>query len=31
MHGYVMDLFAGDGGVSFQCERIGYFSKQWDI
>ena len=31
MHGYVMDLFAGTGGVSYQCERIGYFTKQWDI
>lgn len=27
----MFDLFAGDGGVSFQCERKGYFSKQWDI
>ena len=29
--GYVMDLFAGAGGVSKACEALGYFSKQWDI
>ena len=30
-HGYVMDLFSGKGGVSTQCERLGFFTKQWDI
>lgn len=28
---YVMDLFAGKGGVSLACEKLGYTSKQWDI
>ena len=26
-----MDLFAGHGGVSKACEKLGYVSKQWDI
>ena len=28
---YIMDLFAGHGGVSEACEKLGYFTKQWDI
>ena len=28
---YIMDLFAGHGGVSEACEKLGYVSKQWDI
>ncbi len=29
--GYVMDLFAGKGGVSASCEALGFHAKQWDI
>ena len=29
--GYVMDLFAGQGEVPLQCEKLGFFTKQWDI
>lgn len=26
-----MDLFSGEGGVSSQCERLGFRAKEWDI
>ena len=28
---YVADLFAGKGGVSHQCRRLGYKAKEWEI
>ena len=28
---YVMDLFAGKGGVSAACQALGFHAKQWDI
>lgn len=28
---YVLDLFAGDGGVARACEHLGFRAKEWDV